>query len=147
MIAHGTLSAGLGAKFTALIALVAGLILAAWEAGGVSGVAWPGFPNRAVALAPIGLLGGALAGLILFFLIGFAVALLGVKRVGWTFTYTTFGAILFALSVNFLQPLIESASETFAGPSGIAAAAVISGLIGAASGYLLAGALKDAPTI
>lgn len=147
MFAHALRAGGIGAKITAIVAAFAALAVAAWQ----SSFATPGDGSTFVASAathvPVGLIAGALLGLLLFGLIGFAVALLGVKRVGWTFTYTIFGAALFALATHFLQPLIESASEIFRGPGGVAAAVALAGLIGAVSGVFVAGGLKDGPDV
>jgi uncharacterized membrane-anchored protein YitT (DUF2179 family) len=143
MFAHALRAGGIGARVTAIVAVIAALAVAAWQSSFAISDDGSTFVASAVTYVPVGLIAGALLGLLLFGLIGFCVALLGVKRVGWTFTYTIFGAALFALAVHFLQPLIEGATEVF----NIVAAVALSALVGAVSGVFVAGGLKDGPDI
>ncbi len=138
MIVHAQRAAASGAKAASVAGAIAGLALAMYEsAESVS------FEAIALKYGVSGLLAGALLGAILFGLLGFCVALLGVKRVGWTFTYTIFGAALFALAAFWLQPLTESFSTTLAGLRGAAFASIV----GAISGAFVAGGLRAGPDV
>lgn len=146
MFAHALRAGGLGAKITAIVAALAALAIAAWRTSLAPADQADAFVSTALSHVAVCLIAGALLGLLLFGLIGFCVALLGVKRVGWTFTYTIFGAALFALAAHFLRPLIDGAPDI---SESLSAAAIIalSGVVGGVSGYFVANALKDGPDV
>ncbi len=146
MLAAAQRAARAGAKMAAIVAFGFALALAAWETSVATTGDWPKFLEIALTHGAGALVVGAIAGLVLFGLIGFVAAGLGIKRVGWTFVYTVFGALAFAAAAYWMFPSIEAGSPTLAG-AGVAAGIALAALIGALSGYLVADALKNAPEI
>lgn len=146
IIAHAQRAAGLGAKNTALVAILAALLVAALEAQATGG-SWPIFGALAVTYVAVGLFAGAAFGAMAFGFIGFASALLGVKRVGWTFTHAIFGAAMFMFAAHMLHPTLAGGSAVFAGPAGLGAAIVLAAFCGALAGYLVSRGLKAGPDV
>ena len=144
IVAHAQRAAMIGAKMTALTTALVSAMFAAYASGIFTGGDSAALGQRLVAAVPFGLLVGALAGLAVFGIIGVGVALLGVKRVGWTFVYSVFGTILAAIAV---QPAVTwlagNATEVLAVPAGAAAITALAALTGFLSGILVARGLKD----
>lgn len=145
--AHMQRAASLGAKMTALTAIVLGIAWSAYASNLGAGGDTDTFGQRALIAVPFGLLVGALAGMIVFGSLGFFVGLLGIKRVGWTFTYTVFGAILALVAaqpfVDWFASVAARANIVDAGALVISIAAAVTGAI---SGFLVAVGLKASPT-
>ncbi len=144
--AHMQRAASLGAKMTALTAVAFALLISLYASNLGAGDAAETFGQRALIAVPFGLLVGALVGMIVFGAIGFFVGLLGIKRVGWTFTYTAFGAIL---GVIFVQPFVgwftSVASLAQIVDAGTIVITLAAALVGAVSGLLVAMGLKSSP--
>lgn len=146
MLESAQRAARAGAKMTAIVSFGFALALAAWESVVWTTGDWSRFLEIALTHGAAALVAGAIAGLVLFGLIGFVATGLGFKRVGWTFVYSLLGALLFAAAAYWIFPSLEAASPTLAG-AGVAAAIALAALNGALSGYLVADALKNAPEI
>lgn len=147
-VAHAQRAAMIGAKMTALTTALVSAMFAAYASGIFTGGDSAALGQRLVAAVPFGLLVGALAGLVVFGIIGVGVALLGVKRVGWTFVYAVFGTLLAAFAVQPAVTWIASiATDVFAVPAGAAVITALAALIGCLSGILVARGLKDGPDV
>ncbi|MFN0217602.1 MAG: hypothetical protein ACKVP4_02180 [Hyphomicrobium sp.] len=144
MLEHAQRAAGHGAKMTAYVAVLAALVVAAWEAHATTGL-WSTFGEIAVPRVAIAVFGGAAFGALVFGFIGFCAALLGVKRVGWTFTYALFGAAQFVFAAHVMRNSIAASATMFAGPAGFGAAITLAALTGAVAGALVARGLKAGP--
>ncbi len=141
--AHMQRAASLGAKMTALTSVAVAILVSLYSSNLAAGDAAESFGQRALIAVPFGLLVGALVGMIVFAVIGFFVGLLGIKRVGWTFTYTTFGAIL---AVILVQPFVgwfsSIANAAQIVDAGVIVITIAAALVGAVSGMLVAIGLK-----
>ncbi len=141
--AHMQRAASLGAKMTALTSVAVAILVSLYSSNLAAGDAAESFGQRALIAVPFGLLVGALVGMIVFAVIGFFVGLLGIKRVGWTFTYTTFGAIL---AVILVQPFVDwfssIANAAQIVDAGVIVITIAAALVGAVSGMLVAIGLK-----
>lgn len=144
--AHARRAAGLGATMAALTAAGLGILVSAATAWWGPADTAPTFVEQAIVSAPIGLLIGAIAGFVIFGVIGLIVAIIGVKRVGWTFVYAVFGFVLSALAAYFFQPMIEG-NTAFMGVAGIWSATTLAAFAGGLSGILVAIGLKAGPDI
>ncbi len=147
IVAHTQRAASLGAQMSALTAALIGVVISAYAANLGAGGDADTVMRRLMTAVPFGLLVGALAGAIIFATIGFFVGLLGIKRVGWTFTYTVFGAILALIAVQpFVVHLSAIAMPALADIAGSATIMALAAITGGISGFLVAVGLKAGPT-
>ncbi len=131
MISHAARAARLGTLFAAVVAAIAGSLIAT-----LGFVSWP-WAMAFVAAASVG--GG-----LIFGLIGLVSALLYLKPVGWTFLYSFFGAVAACAAAYFLLPYIGDENQDTSGLSTASVTLFLSTLVALIAGAAVGTRLKNA---
>lgn len=141
MLNQAMRAARFGAIWTALVAIVATLALAFLVPSSQ--------PEDVLLSGPMLLVPGfgvvgAVAGAVIFGLVGLVSAAIHVKPVGWTFVYSFFGAALAAAAAFLARTWSGTLSTASVADLPVGGSALLAALVGLIAGALVAASLKRA---